>query len=66
MKWIKKLLGLESNEEKLKRKAKIAEENAFKATRNGDLELAGKFKKEAEDLYEQLYNINIGDSDGKK
>jgi hypothetical protein len=65
MKWIKKLLGIESNEEKLKRKAKVAEEKAFKATRKGDLELAGKFKKEAEDLYEQLYNINIGDQNEK-
>ena len=42
MKWIKKLLGIESEEQKLRRLLTKYEKLAFEAQRNGDMELAGK------------------------
>ena len=60
MKWIKKLFGIESKTEKLRRRLTKYESLAFEAQRNGDMELAGKHKKSAEEIAEQLCNIDIG------
>ena len=59
MKWIKKLFGIESKTEKLRRLLVKYERLAFEAQRKGDMELAGKHKKAAEEIAEQLCNVDI-------
>ena len=59
MKWIKKLFGIESEEQKLRRLLAKHEKLAFEAQRNGDMELAGKHKKDANEVAEQLCNLDI-------
>ena len=60
MKWLKKLLGFKSREEKLQLQLRDLEQKVFEATRRGDLEEAGKHEKALEAVLEELANINIG------
>jgi len=54
MKWIKSLLGLKSPIEKKKAQLASLQNKAFKAQRNGDLRLAGKYYHEAEILETEI------------
>ena len=60
MKWLKKLLGFKSREEKLQLQLRDIEQKVFEATRRGDLEEAGKQEKALEAVLEELANIHIG------
>ena len=60
MKWLKKILGIKSPEEKIRSKILEYEQKSFDAQRKGDMEEAGKWKKKADDLAETLYNKDIG------
>ena len=60
MKWLKKLLGFKSREEKLQQQLRDIEQKVFEATRRGDLEEAGKQEKALEAVLEELANIHIG------
>ena len=60
MKWLKKLLGFKSREEKLQLQLRDLEQKVFEATRRGDLEEAGKHEKAMEEVLEELSNIHIG------
>jgi len=59
MKWLKKLLGIKSQEEKFRLQLADYERKAFEAQRRGDMEEAGKQKKAAEEIAEKLTNIDI-------
>ena len=56
MKWIKKLFGIESKTEKLRRLLVKYERLAFEAQRKGDIKLAGELSIEAEKLEKQIIN----------
>jgi hypothetical protein len=60
MKWLKKLLGFKSREEKLQLQLRDLEQKVFEATRRGDLEEAGKHEKALESVLEELVNIHKG------
>lgn len=59
MKWLKKILGIKSPEEKLRSKILEYEQKSFDAQRKGDMEEAGKWKVKAEEASERLYNDDI-------
>lgn len=63
MKWIKKLFGIKSKTEKLRLLLARYEHLAFEAQRKGDMELAGKHKKAAEEIAEQLCNVDIAETE---
>ena len=54
IKWIKKIFGIKSSLERKKDKMKKLHEKAFDAQRKGDLSLAGKYQKEANEIAEKL------------
>ncbi len=60
MKWLKKLLGFKSREEKLQLQLRDLEQKVFEATRRGDLEKAGQHEKALESVLEELVNIHKG------
>ena len=56
--WIKKLFGIKSELERKQGKMKKLYEKAFDAQRNGDLSLAGKYQKEADEIAESIRGGN--------
>ena len=54
MNWLKKLLGLKSKEEKQRQKMKDILQKSFEAQRAGDMEKAGVYQKQADDIAHQL------------
>ena len=54
MNWLKKLLGLKSKEEKQRQKMSDLLQKSFEAQRAGDMELAGVYQKQADDIAHQL------------
>ena len=59
MNWLFKLLGFKSKEEKQKQKAKKLLQKSFEAQRAGDMELAGVYQKQADEITESFYNSSI-------
>ena len=58
IKWIKKIFGIKSSLERKKDKMKKLHEKAFDAQRKGDLSLAGKYQKEANEIAESICGEN--------
>ena len=54
MNWLNKLLGLKSKEEKQRQKMKDLLQKSFEAQRAGDMEKAGVYQKQADDIAHQL------------
>ena len=54
MNWLKKLLGIKSKEEKLRQKMGDLLQKVFDAQRAGDMEMAGVYQKQADDIAHQL------------
>ncbi len=54
MNWLKKLLGIKSKEEKQQQKVKDLLQKSFDAQRAGDMEMAGVYQKQADDIAHQL------------
>ena len=59
MNWLKKLLGIKSKEEKQRQKAKDLLQKSFEAQRAGDMELAGVYQRQADDIMDSFYNSCI-------
>ena len=59
MNWLKKLLGLKSKEEKLREKMGNLQQKVFEAQRAGDMEKAGVYQKQADEIAETLCNSSI-------
>jgi hypothetical protein len=59
MNWLKKLLGIKSKEEKQQQKVKDLLQKSFEAQRSGDMELAGVYQKQADEITESFYNSSI-------
>jgi len=59
MNWLKKLLGIKSKEEKQQQKAKDLLQKSFEAQRAGDMEMAGVYQKQADDIMDSFYNTSI-------
>lgn len=57
MKWLKRLLGLDTPLEKKKRKLSSLRHEAFYATRNGDLRKVGKLTEKAELLEDEIMEM---------
>jgi len=57
MKWIKRLLGLNTPLEKKKKELSSLQHEAFYATRNGDLRKASELSKKAELLEDEIVEI---------
>lgn len=54
MKWIKKLFGLQTKQEKLKSELAKEQKKAFQQQRNGDMEAAGKHQQRVEEIVGEL------------
>ena len=54
MNWLKKLLGIKSKEEKLRQEVRDLLQKSFEAQRAGDMEMAGVYQKQADDIAHQL------------
>ena len=54
MNWLKKLLGLKSKEERLREKMGHLLQKVFEAQRAGDMEKAGVYQKQADEIAYQL------------
>tara|TARA_R110001599_G_scaffold290888_1_gene493831 strand:+ start:998 stop:1198 length:201 start_codon:yes stop_codon:yes gene_type:complete len=59
MNWLKKLLGIKSKEEKQQQKIRDLLQKSFEAQRVGDMEMAGVYQKQADDITESFYNSSI-------
>ena len=59
MNWLKKLLGMKSKEEKQQQKVKDLLQKSFEAQRAGDMEKAGVYQKQADEITESFYNSSI-------
>ena len=59
MNWLKKLLGIKSKEEKQRQKAKDLLQKSFEAQRAGDMEMAGVYQRQADDIMDSFYNSCI-------
>jgi 3-hydroxyacyl-CoA dehydrogenase len=59
MNWLKKLLGIKSKEEKQRQKAKNLLQKSFEAQRAGDMEMAGVYQKQADEIMDDFYNSSI-------
>lgn len=59
MNWLKKLLGIKSKEEKQQQKVKDLLQKSFETQRAGDMEMAGVYQKQADELTESFYNSSI-------
>jgi hypothetical protein len=59
MNWLKKLLGLKSKEEKLREKMGDLLQKSFDAQRAGDMEMAGVYQKQADEIAETFCNSSI-------
>ena len=54
MNWLKKLLGIKSKEEKQQQKVRDLLQKSFEAQRAGDMEKAGVYQKQADEIASQL------------
>jgi hypothetical protein len=54
MNWLKKLLGIKSKEEKLRQKMVDLLQNSFEAQRAGDMEKAGTYQRQADEIMDKL------------
>ena len=54
MNWLKKLLGIKSKEEKLRQKMSDLLQKSFDAQRAGDMEMAGVYQKQADEIAHDL------------
>ncbi len=54
MNWLKKLLGIKSKEEKLRQKMSDLLQKSFDAQRAGDMEMAGVYQKQANDIAHEI------------
>jgi hypothetical protein len=61
MKWLKKLLGIKSQREKLLEELRLYEKRAFEAQRRGDMEAAGEWQKKAEAVEDAMTNDFLDD-----
>ena len=59
MNWLKKLLGIKSKEEKQQQKVKDLLQKSFEAQRAGDMEMAGVYQKQADEIMDSFYNSSI-------
>ena len=59
MNWLKKLLGIKSKEEKQQEEIKKLLQKSFEAQRAGDMEMAGVYQKQADEILESSYNSSI-------
>ena len=59
MNWLKKLLGIKSKEERQQEEIKKLLQKSFEAQRAGDMEKAGVYQKQADDIIESFYNSCI-------
>ena len=59
MNWLKKLLGIKSKEEKQQEEIKKLMQKSFEAQRAGDMEKAGVYQKQADDIMDSFYNSSI-------
>ena len=59
MKWIKKLFGFKTKQEKLKSELAKEQKKAFQQQRNGDMEAAGKHQKRIEEIVAKLAQIEL-------
>lgn len=59
MNWLKKLLGIKSKEEKQQEEIKKLLQKSFEAQRAGDMEMAGVYQKQADEIIESFYNSSI-------
>ena len=57
--WIKQLLGFKSELQKKYDQIRKLEEKAFQAQRNGDLSLAGKYQKQADEIADSILNSKL-------
>jgi predicted NBD/HSP70 family sugar kinase len=57
MKWLMRLLGIRSREERLKQQMLKAEQQSFEAQRKGDMEEAGVWKAKAEAIAAELASL---------
>ena len=57
MKWIKKLFGFQTKQEKLKSELAKEQQKAFQQQRNGDMEAAGKHQQRVEEIFDELAQI---------
>lgn len=65
MRWLKNLLGLKTPVEKKMVKLSKLQELGFRAQRNGDLRLAGKYYHEAEMLETEIAEMMEGNNEGR-
>ena len=61
MKWLKRLLGIKSQREKLLEELRLYEQRSFEAQRKGDMEAAGKWQKKAEAVEDAMTNGFLDD-----
>lgn len=54
MNWLKKLLGIKSKEERQQQKMGDLLQKSFEAQRAGDMEMAGVYQKQADEIAHQL------------
>ena len=59
MNWLKKLLGIKSKEENQRQKARDLLQKSFEAQRAGDMEMAGVYQKQADEIMDGLCNSSI-------
>ena len=59
MNWLKKLLGIKSKEEKQQQEVKDLLQKSFEAQRAGDMEMAGVYQKQADEIMNTFYNTSI-------
>jgi len=59
MKWLKRLLFLETPADKLKRELNKEQQKAFQQQRNGDMEASGKHQKRIEEIVAKLAQIEL-------
>mgnify|MGYP001162827236 CR=1 FL=1 len=59
MNWLKKLLGIKSKEEKQQQKVRDLLQKSFEAQRAGDMEKAGVYQKQADEIMDSFYNSSI-------
>ncbi len=59
MKWIKKLFGFKTKQEKLKSELAKERQKAFQQQRKGDMEAAGKHQKRIEEIVAKLAQIEL-------
>ena len=59
MNWFKKLLGIKSKEERQQEEIKKLLQKSFEAQRAGDMEMAGVYQKQADEIMDTFCNSSI-------